>query len=79
MTSVHDETASTLALARNILSCVDPQQEFTSVRTASLVMLLEALIDLGAPRGNLKAVDNAAKTVAQQFAVITTEVEHGRR
>ena len=42
---IHDHTASIVSLARATLQGVDPRQEFSSVRTATFVLLLA----IGAP------------------------------
>ena len=47
--SVHDQTASIISLARVMLSGVDARQENTAVKSASLILLLEKLIELGSP------------------------------
>lgn len=45
---MHDHLASKVALARTILSSVDRSSEETTVRTASLCLLLDTLIELAA-------------------------------
>ena len=63
---IHNQTASIVALARNVLSGVDLKQPETRVNTASLQLLLETLIYLGSPANPV--ADNAARTVAGHMA-----------
>ena len=57
---IHDHTASIVSLARATLQGVDPRQEFSSVRTATFVLLLQTLVDLGSPVMEGKVADSAA-------------------
>lgn len=52
--SVHDQTASTISLARVILSGVDARKEDTTVKSATLILLLEKLIELGSPNQSVR-------------------------
>ena len=52
--SVHDQTASILSLARVTLSGIDARQENTVVKSAALILLLEKLIELGAPEQSVR-------------------------
>jgi hypothetical protein len=61
---IHDETASIVALARNIAGGLDPSREMTPVRTATLKLLLDTLIDLGAPPFQARRADDASRSVA---------------
>jgi hypothetical protein len=67
---IHDQTASVLSLARNVLQGVDPSQIETKVSTASLVLLLETLIAVGTPAHQSRAGDAAARTVMGQMAAL---------
>jgi hypothetical protein len=69
---IHDRTTSTLALARTILQGVDKSRLETPVRTASLVLLLETLIEVGEPGTHAKMADAAARTVMGQMAAMKT-------
>lgn len=60
---LHDRVASTLSLARTLLAGVDPRADTTNIRTASLVLLLETLIDLGSPGSQSKMTEAAHRTV----------------
>lgn len=72
---IHDQTASVLSLARNILSGVDPKQIETRVNTASLTLLIETLIALGTPAHAV--ADGAARTVAGQMAALNAGGRRG--
>ena len=65
---LHDRVASTLSLARTVLSGIDPGQDMTLVRTASLKLLLETLIELGEPSLHQKTADTAKRTVEGMIA-----------
>jgi hypothetical protein len=67
---IHDHTATVLSLARVVLQGVDPRKEETSVRTASLVLLLQTLIDLGTPAHHDKTADAQARSVLGTLAAI---------
>ena len=60
---IHDQTASVLALARNVLQGIDPSKIETPVNTASLQLLLGKLIELGSPAHPV--ADVSARTVAE--------------
>ena len=72
---IHNQTASVLSLARNVLSGVDPKQIETRVNTASLTLLLETLIALGAP--DAPVADGAARTVAGHMAALNVGARRG--
>ena len=72
---IHDQTASILALARNVLSGVDPSQIETRVNTASLKLLLETLIALGTPAHVIS--DSAPRTVAEHMAALNAGAPRG--
>lgn len=65
---IHDRTATVLSLARNMLMDVDPSKEQTPVRTASLVLVLQTLIDLGTPGTHDKLAGSAERTVMGSIA-----------
>jgi hypothetical protein len=69
---VHNENASVANLARTVLSCVDPARETTSVRTASLVLLLRTLIEMADPRPSQELAQVADKSVRQFIAQVNT-------
>ena len=73
---IHDQTASVLSLARNMLSGIDPRQIETRVNTASLELLLNTLIEIGTPAQPV--ADGAARTVAGHMAALNAGVKHGR-
>jgi hypothetical protein len=75
---LHDQVASVAALARNLLGGVDDSRENTVIRTATLRLILEQLIDLSTPLQNGKFADAQAKTVAGSLAALTGVVD-GRR
>ena len=72
---IHDQTASILSLARNVLSGVDPGQLETRVNTASLKLLLETLIALGTPAHVVS--DSAPRTVAEHMAALNAGASRG--
>lgn len=67
---IHDQIASVVALARTTMGGLDMSHEHTQVRTATLKLLLEVLIDLGAPEQNQKFADAAARTVMGSLAAL---------
>ena len=67
---IHDHTATVLSLARTTLQGVDPRKDQTIVRTASLVLLLQTLIDLGTPAHHDKAADAQMRSVMGTIAEI---------
>ena len=60
---IHNHNASLLALARTVLSGVDRSKIETPVQTATLVLLLETLVELGTPVVNDKLETQAQRTV----------------
>jgi hypothetical protein len=68
---LHDQVASVCALARNVRGGLDMAQVNTSINTATLDLLLETLIDLGAPPQNSRFAETQAKTVAGSLAALT--------
>ena len=67
---IHDHTATVLSLARTTLQGVDPRKDQTIVRTASLVLLLQTLIDLGTPAHHDKTADAQMRSVMGTIAEI---------
>jgi len=74
---IHNQLASTMALARTILSGLDERNEQSSVRTATLILLLETLIDLGAPNQNQRVAEGARTNVKSIMASFAAVKEHG--
>ena len=83
---MHDQYASIVSLARTMLMDAHPSRDTTVVRTASLRLCLETLIELGAAlpsplpdaRKSPSAVavgDVARRTVAGQIASFGVEAE----
>ena len=68
---IHDVTSSTVNLARMILDGMDDHAEMTSVRTATLKLLLNTLINLGTPRHHDKLVDSSTRTVSDMMRQIS--------
>ena len=68
MSGIHDQTASTLALARVVLSGLDRTQENSLVRTASLALLLDTLIELGSTNPNGRVSESTGKEVSSLMA-----------
>ena len=65
---IHDQVASTLSLARVVLGCIDPKTTYTSVQNESLKLLLNTLIELGAPAIHQKIAGEGMKTVEGMIA-----------
>jgi hypothetical protein len=68
MSGVHDQTASTIALARVVLGGLDRTQENSLVRTASLALLLDTLIELGSTNLNGRVSESTGKEVSSLMA-----------
>jgi hypothetical protein len=68
---VHNTTATTANLARMVLGTVDLTRETTTVQTATLLLLLEHLIDLAEPRRE-ESAENRNRTVRQLVAQVET-------
>lgn len=66
--SLHDQTASVLALARVIRDGIDPATTHTSVQNESLKLLIATLIECAQPDVHRKLDSEAAKTVAGMIA-----------
>ena len=68
---IHDETWSTLALARNLHMGLDPKLATTNISTASLKLILETLIRVAGNRNGVgaeafaKHVENRIETVGK--------------
>ncbi len=60
---LHDQTATKVSLARTMLAGLDPSREMSTVRTASLILLLEQLIELGQPGHHARVAEGASRTV----------------
>lgn len=72
--ALHDQTASVVALARNVRDGLSPGEE-TSVRTATLRLLLDTLIELGASPFGRRVGEDAQRTVAGQMVSLTKAKE----
>ena len=68
MAGVHDQLASTVSLARVILGGVDRTQEHTSVRTATLVLILETLIENNTPLQNARVMESTGREIGSLMA-----------
>jgi hypothetical protein len=78
MSGIHDHVASTVALARVVLGGLDRTQENSSVRTASLVLLLDTLIELGSSNQNGRVSESTGKEVSSLMATFAAVREqHG--
>lgn len=64
---LHDTTASTLALARNVRDSIDTSRTHTLVQNETLKLLIDTLIELGQPGRHAKLAEAAAKTVASMI------------
>ena len=78
---VHDHLASTANMARGLLMGLDRSALNTTLPTATLQLLLETVINLSAPSGQVRIADGAKKTVLGQSVQLTeahkTQVENG--
>ncbi len=74
---IHNQTASVLALARNVLACIDVKRERTEVNTATLVLLLETLIDLGSPAQNERVAEGNGREIRSLMASFQAVAERG--
>jgi hypothetical protein len=63
---IHNETASIVALARNVRDGLDMTREHTQVRTPTLALLLDLLIDLGAQPTAPKRNEELARAIRDQ-------------
>jgi hypothetical protein len=69
-----DRIASIVAQARVIRDGIDPAREETPVRTATLRLLLDALIDLGAQTSDDKFREALRNNVASQtMSIVRTQ------
>jgi hypothetical protein len=68
MAGVHDQIASTVALARVTLSGLDRTKEYATVRTATLALLLETFIDNSSTNQNLRVMESSGKEVGTLMA-----------
>jgi|FreactcultureFD7_1027221.scaffolds.fasta_scaffold07259_2 phosphoribosyl-dephospho-CoA transferase len=79
MAGVHDQLASTVSLARVILGGVDRTQEHTSVRTATLVLILETLIENNTPLQNARVMESTGREIGSLMASFASVKEqHGK-
>jgi len=78
MAGVHDHVASTVALARVLLSGIDRSQEYTQVRTATLALLLETFIDTGSSNQNMRVQESSGKEIGNLMASFASvKGQHG--
>ena len=68
---VHNTTATAANLARSVLTTIDRSRIETPVATATLVLLLETLVEMAEPQRE-KVAENQARTVRQMAAQIET-------
>ena len=77
MSGVHDQLASTVSLARVILGGIDRTQEHTSVRTATLVLILETLIENNTPLQNARVMESTGREIGSLMAPFASVKERG--
>ena len=68
MAGVHDHVASTVALARVLLSGIDRSQEYTQIRAATLALILETFIDAGSSNQNVRVQESSGKEIGTLMA-----------
>ena len=73
--STHNQDASLANLARNVLTCIDPNCEHTQVQSATLSLLLNKLIEMIEP-WPAEAAQTKQRTVQSFIAQIETAVKH---
>ena len=74
---IHDETWSTLALARNMLMGLDPARVETSVPTPQLRLILQTLIDTVTGKRSGAGAANFAKHVESRIETVgAAQTEH---
>lgn len=69
---IHDELASTVSLARVMLSDLDSARVKTEVDTAQLRLILMTLIENSQPIGHDKMAETAGRTVMGMMAQFAT-------
>lgn len=74
---IHNQTASVLSLARNVLAGIDVKREKTEIVTATLVLLLETLIDLGNPAQNERVAESNGRKIRTLMASFAAVAERG--
>ena len=68
---IHNEIASNVSLAKSILFGLDRSKLETSVPTATLVLLLNALIELGTPSADQKVNDGAIRAIMGHVVAVS--------
>jgi len=68
MAGIHDHVASNIALARVVLSGLDRRQENTTVRTATLALLLDTLIELGSANQGGRVNESTGQEIGSLMA-----------
>ena len=80
MAGVHDKLASTVSLARVLLSGLDHSQEYTQVRVATLALILETLIDTGSTNQNMRVQESSGKEIGSLMASFAAvKGQHGNQ
>jgi hypothetical protein len=74
---IHNQTASVVALARNVLTSIDAKREKAEIVTATLVLLLETLIDLGNPAQNDRVAESNGREIRTLMASFAAVAERG--
>lgn len=75
MMPLHNQTASTVAMARALRDGLDASRDQTSVRTATLRLLLDTLIELGDQPFVPKRSEEASRIVTAQSQSIARAQE----
>ena len=68
MAGVHDQLASTVSLARVLLIGLNRTQEYTQVRTATLALILDTLIENGSSNQNVRVQESSGKEIGTLMA-----------
>lgn len=77
MAGVHDHVASTVALARVLLSGLNRTQEYTQVRTATLALILDTLIETGSSNQNMRVMESSGKEIGTLMASFASVKDRG--
>lgn len=74
---VHDTMASTVNLAKMLRDGLDMSQDTTSMRTATLALLLDTLIRFNEPKQHMQLDASAKKSLAQMIAPAILDTRGG--
>lgn len=76
ITSIHNEDASLVSLARTVLSGVDRRRLETAVQTGTLVLLIEKLIEVLEPKQAVATQETSKRSVRELIAAAETVIKN---